>query len=399
MKHKRIYSNTLIVLPFGLPFLWSADYELQTAIALTSRGATVIAYLANEGRTLFHLLSTPSPIFEIKYGVIMYRPLYILPFHRFRAIRIANYWIATKWLIFIISLTPQWKKLKKIFWTFSLQRSVYPLWFNKTVFKIYDCVDMFMPGRRRDIPEWLREERRILEASDVIFTNSPVLYEQKRKKYPHVFLLPEGMFIPALFPARTHTSEPVALASIPHPRVLFVGNINTRLDFATIRRVATRLPHYSFIFVGNTDVLFSGPDGVSLKNEIDSWNKQKNIYPLPAVPRNKIASYIRSSDIGFIPYDIRQQFNKYCYPIKIQEFFSQGKPVVASAIETLKSLSPLSLIYRTPDEAVYTLKKTLSRPWPKVYQAKQRRIALSNSVDNKLAKAETILLKYFSRVF
>lgn len=399
MKHTQYFSNTLIILPFGLPFTWSADYELQTAIALTKKRATVIAYLANEGKTLARWLTDPSPIFEFKYGILVYRPLHILPFHRFRFIRQINNWITTKWLIYKIARTPKWKRLKKIFWTFSLQRSIYPDWFSSDTVKIYDCVDIFMNGHSEDASDWQRDENRIIKTSDVVFTNSPVLYAQNVHVHPRVFLLPEGMFVPSLFPSFVpHSSTPRELNSIPHPRVLFMGNINTRLDFSAIRYVSSRLPTYSFIFVGAIDPLYSGPDHISVAQEVRSWRKQHNVHLLPPVKKNRVASYINSSDIGFIPYDIQQSFNLYCYPMKVQEFFSQGKPIISSAIEALRPLSPLVLMYKNRTEAVSLIKQVLSKPWPKSYQARQRRIARSNSVDNKLAKAEDILLKYFSHV-
>lgn len=342
---------------------------------------------------------TPSPIIEIDQGLTIYRPLHVLPFHRFRIVQSINHWVATKLLLFFIARHEKWKKLPKIFWTFSLQRAIYPQWFDNTVFKVYDCVDMFMTGRAQDTAEWLRQEQRILKESDVVFTNSTVLYKRKKLEHPHVFLLPEGMFVPELFPVTIHNEEPTLMTGIPHPRVLFIGNINTRLDFSTIMHVASQLPRYSFIFVGKIDPLFSGPAGLSLQHKVNLWSRIPNIHVLPAVPKNEVASYMRFSDIGFIPYDIHQQFNKYCFPIKIMEYFSQGMPVVSSAIETVKALVPFSFIYNTRREAVSALTKAGSYPWPATYRTKQRRIALSNSVGRKLDEAEKILLRHFSRLF
>ncbi len=397
MKHKRLFTGVLIVLPFGLPFEWSADYEFQTARELVTRHATVIAYLPNEGKTLFRWIFSPSPLFEIRQGVTIYRPLHFLPLHRFRIIRTINHWIATKLLLCIISHRAKWKDLPKIFWTFSLQRAVYPQWFGPKFYKIYDCVDMFMTGRTQDTETWQHEERRVINGSDIIFTNSRVLFEQKRRTHPRVFLLPEGMFVPELFPLSRHMKEPPLIRKLPHPRVLFVGNINTRLDFMTIRRAATALPDYSFIFIGSIDRLFSGPVEISLTKEVDAWRRRINVHVLPAVPKKDIASYIKFSDVGFIPYDINQQFNKYCFPIKALEYFSMGKPVVSSAMETMRSFSPLALTYVTPDGAVAALRRVVSRPWPAAHRRRQRRIALSNSVAEKLSKAENILHTYFLR--
>ena len=85
--------------------------------------------------------------------------------------------------------------------------------------------------------------------------------------------------------------------------------------------------------------------------------------------------------------------------MKVQEYFSQGKPIVSSAIEALKPLAPLVYPYTTPRGAVSLLRQALSKPWPKRYALRQRRIAFTNSVHNKLRKAETILLAYFRPEF
>jgi len=308
--------------------------------------------------------------------------------------------MATIWLTYTISHHANWSHLKIIFWTFSLQRAIFPEWFNKTVFHIYDCVDLFMSGNQKDAPQWVTEEQRILRASDAVFTNSSVLYKQKKHSHPNVFLLPEGMFIPALFPPPVQNPpEPSVLKHIPHPRVVFIGNINARLDFHTIRHAAVSLPRYSFIFVGNEDSKFAGPDGISLTRKLRKLRVYKNIFLLPAVPKKVIASYIVACSVGFIPYDVTQSFNRFCYPMKVQEYFSQGKPIVSSAIEALKPLAPLVYSYATPGDAVSLLRQAISKPWPRQYKLRQRQIAMSNSVDNKLREVETILLKYFASDF
>lgn len=387
-----------IVIPFGLPSHWSADYEKQTAMQLAKQHI-VIAFLVGEGISIQRYLQSPQRLFyKVRKNFYIYRPLYIIPFQRFPFIRNINFRLAAYLVRFLIAYSP-WKYYKKIYWSFSLQYAVFPSYFGRHFFSIYDCVDTFGTENKTIQKQWKHYEKKIMKESTMILVNSSVLYAQKKHTHPHVFQTGEGLFAHEIFDKPSKKKEPTDLSAIPRPRITFIGNINKRLDFSLIKTLASMTPNYSYIFVGREDSLFDGHPNVNFSDEIHKLKKRSNIYFLGKKPKSTMRAYIQYSDVGFIPYDLSLKFNRFCYPMKIQEYFYMGKPVLCTAIEEVKKLVPYVSIFHSAQDAKKKLQEILSKPWPFVFAHKQKQIAKNNSIAEKLRQVENILKKNFSDQF
>ncbi len=381
-------------MPLGLTLDWAADYEIQTARVL-SKKHVVIIFAFGEGGSLRQYIYHPFNLLEKKSSnLFVFRPLYVIPFQRLSFVRALNATLASIHLKLLISSRAKWKNLHKIFWTFSLQYAIFPRHFGSGYLAIYDCVDAFTSERPEIAVPWKLHEATLIKQSDIVLTNSETLYQVQKKKHRRVFRTGEGLFALDIF-ARAHLREPNDLMRIPHPRILFVGNINARLDFRLVDELARKTPHVSYVFVGKEDPIFDGRAGVRFANEIHALKRIQNIYFLGVKPKQSIPSYIRYSDIGYIPYDLRLTFNKLCYPMKIQEYFYMGKPVISTPIPEAKKLAPYLKTFTTAVSAAKTIRELLSRPWPPAYKKIQRKIAVSNSIQHKVRLVSALLLKHF----
>lgn len=386
--------HRLIVMPFGLPLNWSADYEYQTAVRM-ARTNTVIIFLIGEGLTLRRLVTSPKKLFiPLTANLFIFSPLLLLPFHRFAAIRSLNSLIAI-WQLHLITMFNRFRHLKKILWIFSLQHGVFPGQFGKKYLKVYDCVDAFTSADPKTKAFFSAAESKHVSQSQIIFVNSKTLYENKKGSHRLVYQLPEGLFAHHIYKNASKLREPHDMRLIPHPRVIFAGNINARLKFSLIKKLVSLTPNVSYIFLGKNDPLFDAPKHINVEKELHELQTYKNTYFLGARQKTQVPAYIRHADIGFIPYDDHQEFNRMSFPMKTMEFFYFGLPVLATPIPELLRLSPMVTIMKTPPQTKRLIAGMYTKNTRQKIHKKRRSVAVSNSIDRKLSIAFSILKKNF----
>lgn len=387
--------HALIVIPAGLPLDWPADYEMRTAHEL-SKTNIVIVFAVADGVSLRQLLTGTRPfVMKRTRNFHIFRPFYILPFQRFTAVRKINTRFCVWQLRCYISMHRSWRTLRRIFWTFSLQYEVFPHHFPEIYFPVYDCVDAFTSENPLLKRQWERYEDTHVREARVVFTNQHTLYERMRLRHPDVYRAPIG-FYDDLFRSHRQRKQPKDLKLIPRPRVCFVGNINSRIDFGFMNKLARMSGSCAFVFIGALDDKFTGRPGTDFPTEIRSLKKLPNVYFLGPRQKSQIPAYIRFCDAGIIPYDTAQTFNRNAFPMKTLEYFSMGKPVISTPLPELTKLDPLVTCVRTPAQAHLAIAGLISRPWPDALKKRQRRFAAENSWRKKIMRIRTVLRHRFS---
>lgn len=172
-----------------------------------------------------------------------------------------------------------------------------------------------------------RLEPLIIKKNDITLCNSEELME-----YPASFGVPakmvgQGVYLEAYDPQDTY-SIPTDIASIPHPRIGYVGAIiSTRLDAELIYHLAQKEPSYSFILVGSADNCF-------LSHHI---RQLPNVYFLGQKKLADVPIYLNAMDVCFNPQVINEVTNGN-YPRKIDEYLAMGKPIVATSTRTMQNI-------------------------------------------------------------
>jgi len=176
----------------------------------------------------------------------------------------------------------------------------------------------------------------------------------------------------------------IKLSSTSLPIIGFVGSINERFDMKLLLTICRKNPQWHFVFIGPIE----NEPHVSPHNFSDTINE---LFDLPNVThisrqlREIVYSYIRQFDICMIPYDSTQDFNRYCYPMKLFEYFYIGKPVISTPIEELKRFPKFVKIGRTAEEWEKYIQTLLGKPWPDIYQKEERALAIENSWEKKIS--------------
>jgi len=280
-----------------------------------------------------------------------------------------------------------------IFWTFSMQHQIFPDMFPKTSVKVYDCVDDVASDISSLDHAWKLAEQRIVRHSDICFTNSGTLYNKLKKIHSRVYNVPVG-FHEEAFLSKVRP-VPHQMRKIPEPRIVYTGTINSRLDFRLIYETAKQTPLYSYVFIGSVDHKFRARTGWPLARGIERLTRLPNIYFLPPVPKRNIAKYIDTAKIGIIPYTLRSAFNRHCFPVKALEYLALGKPIVATHITELVSLSPLVTTIQSVRQFIDALQKAVHAPGSKQDIAKRQAYAHDQSFLRKVRAMQRTLYSHY----
>lgn len=386
--------NSLIIIPFQLPWDWSADYQKQTCLTL-AKNNSVIAYIDGDSR--FFLKKRPKRNFPKLKNILFYQPRYLLPLRRFSIIEISNKFL-NLWYLLLRFGKNRDKKLVWIFdpmfWFFPKIRYFYP-----RVKSLYDCVDYYWNlnhALKKRI--WGMEQKLILSVN-YFFVNSYLLEKKKRLIRKPDAVVPQGFDFESFKP-ETKYRQPEkrellkikkAFSKIPKPIVGFIGALTYRLDFKLILALVRNMPQVSFVF---TNYLLLNPEedlSVGTSEFLEKIRKCKNVFFVPKAKRPGVKEMIKHFSIGIVPYDISFDFNKYCFPMKLFEYFYAGIPVISTPIEELKRFSKYVMLSNSVYGWETAIKYYLSKPWPKEYKIKQRNLAEENSWEKKIEAITNIV--------
>lgn len=249
-------------------------------------------------------LATPPPLLPGRYYV--------------PAIARLNAWITALWL------RPILRRLhftQPILWLYQPEQVFLAQKFNEQAL-VYHCIDEFTvgtSGRKRAVIAYLEEL--LLRQAGVVFANSQLTFERKRPFNPHTYRIPSGVDV-AHFAAAARDDLPAhtAVAHLPHPILMFVGNVCEKLDAPLLERVASEHPLASLVLVGQ---IFSNTIDLS------RLRQHKNVYLLGKYPFTEIPAFLRGADLCLLPY-VQNEDALYRSPLKLYEYLATGKPILST---------------------------------------------------------------------
>jgi glycosyltransferase involved in cell wall biosynthesis len=175
--------------------------------------------------------------------------------------------------------------------------------------------------------------------ADIGMANSVYLANYLKQYNSNAWYIGQGCNI-ALFDATRDYTVPEDLQVIPHPRIGFVGAINTiRIDEAAIACIARQRPDAHIVLIGPQDDYFTA----------SGLHQMPNVHFLGKKPIENLPAYIAGFDVCINP----QLINPVTignYPLKVDEYLAMGKPVVASRTEAMQIFGDQVYLAGAPDE-------------------------------------------------
>jgi Glycosyl transferases group 1 len=210
------------------------------------------------------------------------------------------------------------------------------------------CADMKSSGFPlihicMDYPEPYQYELIELSERTLVIPKS-VFHKLKARFGKKIEWIPQSIHL-SQSPNGWHSIEPTDMASLPHPRLGYLGPIHARLNLTMLREVLLTHPEWQFIYFGET-------------NELQGSNAHSAGWHRP----EELRAYVSCFDVGVMPYDCFNEKNLHCSPLKLFDYFLSGIPVVSTPILSLSDYSDLIYFGETAEEFSGAIIRALAEP-------------------------------------
>ncbi|WP_082151364.1 glycosyltransferase [Caenimonas sp. SL110] len=189
---------------------------------------------------------------------------------------------------------------------------------------VYDCMD-YHAGFSNNIGASLGEEHLLLKTCDLLVTTSSRLADMMQARAPgkpHA-LVRNGTEV-AHF---ANVPSELKIARDERPVVGYFGAISEWFDIQLVIDLAQSRPQWRFILVGST-----------FGCDISQAQKVDNIEFVGEVPYNELPGWVHAFDVCLIPFLINE-LTSCTNPVKVYEYLSAGKPVVATRMPELEAIA------------------------------------------------------------
>uniref|UniRef100_A0A7C3UPD5 Glycosyltransferase family 1 protein n=1 Tax=candidate division WOR-3 bacterium TaxID=2052148 RepID=A0A7C3UPD5_UNCW3 len=202
--------------------------------------------------------------------------------------------------------------------------------------RIYDCIDdLRIFCNENQYGYYSQLQRKLVKDSDLILISAQRLREDIIRIRPDapIEYLPNGVDFDLFIKNGLNASPPPDLEKLPRPIIGFVGALSPWIDINLIVSTAQSFPKASIVLIGPI-------------HEIEIPHLP-NIYLLGPRPYSLIPGYVNHFDVCLIPF-LAGSISDKVDPIKVYEYLSLGKPVVACHLPELEKMQ--DLIYLTDNE-------------------------------------------------
>jgi tRNA A-37 threonylcarbamoyl transferase component Bud32/glycosyltransferase involved in cell wall biosynthesis len=237
---------------------------------------------------------------------------------------------------------------------------------------VYDCMDHFS-GFSNVTPYMLESEDELVKKSDLILATSHLLFNEKSQSNTNCLLAPNGTEFDHFNYSPENT--PNELAGISHPIIGYYGAISDWFDTELVYNLASAKPEWNFILIGSTD----GAD-------VSRLEKLSNVSLLGEKPYDLLPGYLQHFDTCIIPFK-KTQLTQATNPVKLFEYLSAGKSIVATDLDELRYYHEYVSLVSSVEEWLKAIEFALDDCLPARVE-KRLRFALQNTWDERILLIE-----------
>jgi glycosyltransferase involved in cell wall biosynthesis len=246
---------------------------------------------------------------------------------------------------------------------------------------IYDCLDLFPAfenGLRRRLLASTEED--LGHAAFAVVVTSRDLERRWAKRHPRVVRIPNGVDLGVFATDAGPVAVPPEVDGLPRPRFGYVGTVGRWVDLPLLQHLAKRRPDCSVVLVGPLEPGIARPSGPA------------NLVLLGERPYASLPAYLAGMDVLLIPFrmtDLTRAVN----PIKLYEYCTTGKPIVATPIEEIVAEPGLCHVGEGAESFLTAIGEALleaQQPDP-MRIAARRALALASGWERRVAELESLL--------
>lgn len=165
------------------------------------------------------------------------------------------------------------------------------------------------------------------------------------------------------------------LSTLPRPIIGYVGGIHKFFDLEMLAAMARAKPGWSWVLVG------------PLQASTRELKRIPNIYLAGPKAHEDLPDYIRSFDVGIVPY-LSNGYTATVVPSKINEYLAMGKPVVSTDLPEVSTFNDEHGVIITsrnrPAEFVASIERALLSTGENAMITRRRRVAALNNWEERL---------------
>ena len=222
---------------------------------------------------------------------------------------------------------------------------------------VYDCMD-YHAGFSTNTGTMLAVEDRLVAESDLVLVTARSLEARVTPYAKQVLRLPNGAdYEHFALPPVDGNIQAAAFGS--GPVIGYYGAIADWFDTQLVGELARRRPGWQFVLVGSTRYADLSPlDGLP------------NVQLLGEQPYERLPIFLHQFDAAIIPFTATP-LTHATNPVKLFEYLSAGKPVVATDLEELRQYAEFVRLAASPDEWLSQLEAALDENTPFHIAARQ----------------------------
>ncbi len=241
-----------------------------------------------------------------------------------------------------------------------------------------DCVMYYLRDYLLSQPYFykhgVRAEPAILQAVDIVTTNSLYLATYARKYNPNTVYIGQGCEVEEF--EKQPDEVPLGLSNITGPIIGYCGALlSLRLDIDLLINIAKQQPDWNLVLVGPEDEDFK-------KSKL---HDMPNVFFLGHKEPSELPAYVHSFDICINP-QVVNQMTIGNYPRKIDEYLAAGKPVVATRTEAMEEFEDSVHLCNGLTEYLFAIKKCLANPNDMLAILKRKEVARSHTWKHSIMK-------------
>jgi glycosyltransferase involved in cell wall biosynthesis len=277
------------------------------------------------------------------------RPLYLLPLQRFQG---SKFFSILSDFVNWIQLKNQLVESRFIWVTSPILYSIVSRKVNCSQVVIYDCMDDFLefPGIKNNptVYEKVRLlEEDLISRADLIFTSSENLREIISKRYGNsreVMVINNA--ISSAFLSKKRVNIPIDYNSDDSfVDIMYIGTISSWFDFDIICESLNRFSGIRYILIGPLEI---------------TPPHHERIIVLGPKSHEDLPGYMEKSDALIMPFHVTDLI-KSVNPVKLYEYVSSGKPVIACYYSEIRSFERFVYFYSNGEQFFHLVQKLIDQ--------------------------------------
>jgi GT2 family glycosyltransferase/glycosyltransferase involved in cell wall biosynthesis len=245
---------------------------------------------------------------------------------------------------------------------------------------IYDCMDDWDTFNNLGSFN-VSEEKDLVQECDLLVVTSHELLRKFEQRDLRSLLARNGADFDFFKTAQAND----LLSGIPKPIVGYFGAIADWIDLDLVARVARLRPSYSFVLIGQV-----------FDRDVSALEALPNVFLLGNKSYNDIPAYLYGFDACTIPFLLNQVTNA-TDPVKLYEYFTLGKPVIATDMRELSYCSDLLYIGRDAEDFAAKLDSALTET-DETLLPRRMSFAAANNWASRVSSIDAAISKRFPLV-